>query len=314
MDTLNQVYSRASARRRYESWFVRLGLADGRGAWWFRYLLTNPGRQGCPEHARGRPVQVWATWFPRVGKPQSFIQGFPLDAFERSEKEKSPFHFAIQENSMDEESCRGHLLVDGHEIAWDLKYQSSFHCTLSSKGWIGFSRTPHSDAVFHGCIILDGRKFDNQPLGFGVQGHNCGYRHRNMWRWAHAHFQGATTASTFEALTYDMPLGLVFRKAVLWHEGWVHIFSKWREVREDRQELRWSFGATSSDGCELQVQFDGRGESLHRVRYVKTNCSGDFEVTNNSLANATLLLEEPGHPPRKLQTVGGAVVEAGGLP
>jgi hypothetical protein len=312
MNTLNTIYSPVSARRRYESWFVRLGLADGSGAWWFRYLLTNPGRQGCPEHARGGPVQVWATWFPRGGQPQSFIQGFPLDAFERSGKDQSPFHFGIHENSMQEESCRGHLLVDGHEITWDLKYHSSFHCTLSSKGWIGFSRTPHSDAVFHGSIILDDRKFDSRPLGFGLQGHNCGYRHRNMWTWAHAYFPGETTPSTFEALTYEMPLGVIFRKALLWHEGRAHIFSKWREVQEDRQKLLWAFRGSSRDGRAIQVDLDGGGDSLHRLSYVKTNCSGDFEVANNSLANATLLLEDPGHPPTKLQTAGGAVVEAGG--
>jgi len=47
MQTLNEVYSSLSVRRRYEVWFVRFGLPDGAGAWWFRYLLTNPGRDGC---------------------------------------------------------------------------------------------------------------------------------------------------------------------------------------------------------------------------------------------------------------------------
>jgi hypothetical protein len=42
--TLNEVYSSLSMKRRYEVWFLRLGLADGSGAWWFRYLLMNPYR------------------------------------------------------------------------------------------------------------------------------------------------------------------------------------------------------------------------------------------------------------------------------
>src|SRR5438552_1491622 len=49
VSTLNQVYSSLSTRRRYEVWFIRLGLADCSGAWWFRYLLMNPGREGCPD-------------------------------------------------------------------------------------------------------------------------------------------------------------------------------------------------------------------------------------------------------------------------
>src|ERR1700740_3391193 len=76
MKTLNKVYSPLSARRRYEVWFVRLGLADGSGAWWFRYLLLNPGRAGCEASPGTNPVQFWAAWFPRGGGAQSFIQGF----------------------------------------------------------------------------------------------------------------------------------------------------------------------------------------------------------------------------------------------
>ena len=49
--------------------------------------------------------------------------------------------------------------MDGHAISWNLRYRSTFRVTLSNKGWIGFSRTPHSDALFSGQITLDGRSF-----------------------------------------------------------------------------------------------------------------------------------------------------------
>src|SRR3989442_553024 len=55
--SLNAVFSTASMRRRYEVWFIRLGLADGSGAWWFRYLLMNLGRAalgGCPNYPGAR--------------------------------------------------------------------------------------------------------------------------------------------------------------------------------------------------------------------------------------------------------------------
>src|SRR6266571_6390349 len=76
LTTFNEVFSKLSLRRRYEVWFLRLGLADGSGAWWFRYLLTNPGRDGSASDARQQPIQIWATWFPRQGKPRTWIQGF----------------------------------------------------------------------------------------------------------------------------------------------------------------------------------------------------------------------------------------------
>lgn len=40
---LNAVYTRPTMRRRYEVWFIRLHLADGSGAWWFRYLYGCAG-------------------------------------------------------------------------------------------------------------------------------------------------------------------------------------------------------------------------------------------------------------------------------
>ena len=74
------------------------------------------------------------------------------------------------------------------------------------------------------------------PLGFGVQGHNCGYRHRSFWTWAHAYFPRPDgPPSTLEALVYDMPFGLVFRKAVLWHEGKQHVF---RNLRESQRTIQ----------------------------------------------------------------------------
>jgi len=310
-NTLNEAYSSLSLRRRYEVWFIRLGLAEGGGAWWFRYLLMNPGRGGCADNPLGMPVQIWATWFPLNGRPESFIQRFPLDGFRLSAKGHNPFHFAIGRNTIGEDFCQGRVNANGHDVSWDLRYSSTFRVTLSSKGWIGFSRTPHSDATFSGHIILDDRKFEGQPLGFGLQGHNCGYRHRNSWIWAHAYFRGRSP-STFEALVYDMPMGLVFRKGVLWHEGKQYVFRNLRENREDRRNLQWNFRCSSAEGAQLEVAIDGQGSGVHRLPYLKTDCSGDFEVANNSAASAVLRFERPATPTEELKTIGGTVLEMGG--
>ncbi len=310
MKTLNELYSSLSARRRYEVWFIRLGMADGSGAWWFRYLLMNPGRRGCPDDPHGTPVQVWATWFPRDGKPESFIQGFPLSGLDISARGQDPFHFRIGDNAIGENFCRGKLEAGGHAISWDLKWRSSFRVTLSSKGWIGFSRTPHSDALFSGRITIDDRSFERDHLGFGVQGHNCGYRHRNFWTWTHAYFPRTDAPpSTLEALVYEMPFGLVFRKAVLWHDGKKYEFGNLRDIRRDPDGFQWSFSGSAKNGCRLEGTIDGAGPSIHRLPYVKTNCSGSFEVTNNSLAKAAVRLERRGRPDETLEGTTAAVLE-----
>ena len=288
--SLNQTYSTRSTRRRYEAWFIRMGLADGSGAWWFRYLLMNPARPGCPGQGKGMPVQVWATWFPAEGRPLTLIQGFPIEEL-RFSVQGAPFQLQVGENCINENSCKGSLRVDEHAVSWDLHYESTFHVTLSAKGWIGFTRTPHSDARFSGRIVLDGARFDSSPLGFGVQGHNCGYRHREFWIWTHGFFlRSNARPTTLEALVYEMPLGLVFRKAILWHDGVQHVFRKLEETTKDREALAWSFQAHARDGLELEATIDGSGPSMHVLPYVKTDCTGVFQVSNNSRARARLRL------------------------
>jgi hypothetical protein len=312
VNTLNEAYSSLSTRRRYEVWFLRLALADSSGAWWFRYLLLNPGRAGCSDNPQGMPVQIWATWFPSNAKPQTYIQGWSLQNFELSRKGQ-PFHFRHGRNAIEENSCHGALQIAGHDVSWDLQYSSTFHATLSSKGWIGFSRTPHSNAVFSGHINLDGRLFSGTPLGFGLQGHNCGYRHRTYWIWMHAFFpQPDAPPSTLEALVYDMPFGLVFRRSVLWHKGKQLVFSDLREITRDRHNLAWRYQSRSKDGLRLDAALDGAGPSLHVLPYLRTDCSGTFEVFNNSLARAAIRLQHADGKSETLETNTGAVLEMGG--
>jgi hypothetical protein len=330
MKTLNERFSALSMRRRYEVWFLRLGLSDGSGAWWFRYLLMNTGRGGCAGDPQGQPVQVWATWFPREGKPETWIQGFPLQSL-RSKDEHlndagsnnprssnaglsgrgaSPFSLAIGENRIGENECHGRIDAAGQRISWDLRYRSSFRAELSSKGWIGFSRTPHSDAVFSGEIALNDRSFRGEPLGYGMQGHNCGYRHRHLWTWTHIHFPGPRgNGSTFEALAYEMPFGMVSRTAVLWHGGEKYTFRKFIESMRDARQLNWKLECADARGTKVEVSVCGREQFVHRLPYVKTDCSGRFEVANDSLASARMVLHRPGRAAEELTTDSGAVLE-----
>ncbi len=306
---LNAVYSSRKMKRRYEVWFLRCGLADGSGAWWFRYLVMNLGRGKWGAASTTQPAQVWATWFPRDGEPRSFIQGFPIQALELSEPRALPFYCRISANGIEEGVCWGNLRLEGHEISWKLRWTSDFGVTLSDKGWIGFSRSPHSDAAFAGEITFDGTKVAGEPLGFGVQGHNCGYRHRTFWRWMHAYFPRADgTASTVEALVYDMPLGMTFRKAVVWHAGKATVLRKMTEHEHvhEKGRLQWSF-AGLLDGTPVTLTVEGAAPRIHRLPYMKTDESGTFPVTNASGASAILKVGD-----EREETARGAVVEFGG--
>ena len=306
---LNAVYSTPKMRRRYEVWFVRCGLADGSGAWWFRYLLVN-NLKVPPEASARRHFQVWASWFPRDSAPQSFIVDLPLEQLAISTRGQVPFHCHDAENGIEEGRCWGNLRPDGHHISWNIRIHSHFGAKLSDKGWIGFSRSPHSDAAFSGEILFDGKKFSGEPLGFGVQGHNCGYRHRSYWRWIHAHFRQTDGGSTLEALVYDLPLGLVFRNAILWHRGEATIIRSVKELEiiRSKEQLRWRLAGKLDDGSPIEAFIEGVAPGVHELPYTKTDSSGTFPVSNTSLARATLKLGQS----ETLETETGAVLEMGG--
>jgi hypothetical protein len=311
---MNAVYSTQMMKRRYEVWFVRCGLANGSGAWWFRYLLMNLGRKGRSGERPYSPVQVWATWFPRDAKPKTFIRGYPVEPLDLSARNKLPFYFRIAECGIEEDACWGDLNLDGHAISWKLRNQSNFGVVLSDKGWIGFSKSPHSNAQFSGEIVFDGRRFSGDPLGFGVQGHNCGYRHRTYWRWMHAYFPPAQErgASTLEALVYDMPFGMVFRKAVWWHNSQAVILKNFQELETSRDvdRLEWKFSGNDGAGLRVDATVEASPPEIHVLPYLKTDCSGTLPVSNASLANAVVRFGKNGT--EVLETIGGAVLEMGG--
>ena len=303
-------------KRRYEVWFLRCGLADGSGAWWFRYLLLNPGRQGCAANSSpaAMPVQVWATWFPRHGPPsETLIEGFPLGSLQLSARRETPFFLRVADCGIEDGLCWGNLHVDGHSLSWKLRYHSTFGAVLSHKGWIGFSQSPHSNAIFSGEILFDGQTFTGAPLGFGVQGHNCGYRHRTYWRWMHAYFFDDTgKPSTLEAVVYDMPLGMTFRNAIWWNGAKptrLHRIQE-REIVNNSSNSRWTFTAKTQEGSPVEVTVEATEPQIHHLPYTKTDCSGTFPVTNASLARAQIRFGNS--LDQILETATGAVLEFGG--
>jgi hypothetical protein len=306
---LNAVYSTAKMRRRYEVWFIRCGLADGSGAWWFRYLLVQQPKSTAAFPQR-RYFQVWAAWFPKEAAPKSFSVDVPLQELHLSEPGRVPFHCRVNESGIEEGRCWGNLRPEGHHISWNLRIHSHFGVKLSDKGWIGFSRSPHSDATYSGEIIFDDKKFSGEPLGFGVQGHNCGYRQRTYWRWMHAYFPQPGAASTLEALVYDLPLGLVFRNAIWWHAGNAsrvrHI--KELEIVRSAAQFRWKFSGLLDNGSSIEALLEAATPGIHELRYAKTDGSGTFPVSNASLARALVKLGSG----ETLETQAGAVLEMGG--
>jgi len=99
------------------------------------------------------------------------------------------------------------------------------------------------------------------------------------------------------------------RNAVLWHDGEKYTFRKFRESLRDSQKLKWNLECTDARGTHVEVSVCGREGFVHHLPYMKTDCSGRFEVANDSLALARLVLQRPGSAAEELVTDSGAVLE-----
>jgi len=76
--------------------------------------------------------------------------------------------------------------------------------------------------------------------------------------------------------------------------------------------LRWEFSCADRNGTQVEVVLDGSGPNRHRLPYLKTDCTGSFEVTNNSLARAVIRVHQKDRLVEELETATGAVLEMAG--
>ena len=87
------------------------------------------------------------------------------------------------------------------------------------------------------------------------------------------------------------------------------MFRNLRDTDSRLEPMQWNFHCAARNGMQLEAAIDGRGASVDRLPYLRTDCSGSFEVVNNSLASASLVIQSAGRPVDKLETNKGAVLE-----
>jgi hypothetical protein len=126
----------------------------------------------------------------------------------------------------------------------------------------------------------------------------------------HAYFPQPDGGSTLEALVYDLPFGLAFRNAILWHHGKPTRVQKIKELKITRSSghLHWNFSGQLDDGVPIEASIEGVAPGVHELPYTKTDGLGTFPVSNASLARAIVKLGQG----EALETGTGAVLEMGG--
>jgi hypothetical protein len=141
---MNVVYTARQMKRRYEVWFLRCGLADGRGAWWLRYLLLNLGRGGAARSHRPNLCKFGLPGSRAKASRRHSSKAIPPRALQLSSRRQLPFHLRIAESAIEEGTCWGEPQGGRARDFVEAAYHSQFGVVLSDKDGSVFRnrRTP----------------------------------------------------------------------------------------------------------------------------------------------------------------------------
>ena len=217
-------------------------------------------------------------------------------------------------------SATGH----GRLAAWELEFESSaaplHHLP---RPWMYRSPlprtkllTPHPDARFRGSVEVDGRVVALDGW-CGMVGHNWGAEHAERWIWLHG---GDFTGGDGEAWL-DVALGRIRVGPITtpWVANGVLSLDGRRHRVGGPQRVSTTEVREAPDRCEfcltgqhLTVQGVVGAERRHFAGWIYADPDGSqHHAVNCSVADMTIALSTPGHPPRTLEAVGSAVYELG---
>jgi hypothetical protein len=207
----------AARRDHVESYFLKVSDPSGDRALWIKATLFASARE--PERAT---AEGWAIAFDRrSGKAQHLAVKHALPAASASFSDRgldvrwslpapADEHFALRPGE-----ARGRVAHRGHAIGWDLRFEGEarpimpFPFEAMYRGPFPKSKlvTPYPDLRISGEVLVDGARWDVSGWR-GMQGHNWGRGHADLYAWCHANAWEEDDADfTLEALSGRVRIG-----------------------------------------------------------------------------------------------------------
>jgi hypothetical protein len=194
-----------------ESYFCKLNDPEGRRALWLKAtILVRQG--GTP-----RLAEAWAVAFDRDGRHVAAKETVPLgDArFPRSALDVTVAGLTLQEGRITGEVASG-----GARIAVDLRFTPGapalpLYPAPLYRGRFPSTKvvSPHPDSRFSGTYTVDGETIQVEEWR-GMQGHNWGPRHTELYAWGHVNQWEGEDDLVFEGATGRMKMGSLLLPAL----------------------------------------------------------------------------------------------------
>jgi hypothetical protein len=282
----------ARAGDHVESYFMKLNDASGRQALWLKATILAGGD-------RAPLAEAWAIGFDRELGHVAVKHVVPHAEARFSKYELDLSVGAVE---MSEGKTRGKIQSGEHVIEWELEFDASGSPLVPyphPKMYTGpFPSqklvSPHPDTKFSGSYRVDGR--ETRVDGWrGMQGHNWGKRHTELYAWGHVNQWEDAEELLLEGVTARVKLGPVLAPPLtllcVWHRGRRYELNETKTLLRARGTVSprvWTF---RSRGPDASIEGELRAETADMAGLYYENPNGEMTYCLNSkIARAELTL------------------------
>jgi len=235
---------------RYEVYYLTFNHLESGRAFWIRYTLNSPSKDGSEPYA-----QVWFSYFDAAEPGRNFALKRKY-SIEKMHVEENLFTLWIDGCEISTGHIKGHIEDAVHEVRWDLEYTCDDPVHLHLPKFLykyqiadTIVLSPGVDAKFSGKIMVDGERlaFDGAP---GCQTHIWGKKHAQRWAWGHCNAFDGSPGTVFEGLSVQIRRAGITLPAVnllfLRHNGREYRFTEVLSALRCRSSFDtgyWNFSA-----------------------------------------------------------------------
>jgi hypothetical protein len=284
-----------------ESYFLKLNDAEGRRALWIKATILARSRRGSAPVA-----EAWAIAFDRAG---DHLGAKAIVALDRARFSRAGLDVRVADLAISAGRIEGSVASNGRRIAIALDFTTTsqplvlFPSPRLYEGPIPSSKlvSPYPDARFTGHYAVDGERVE--VAGWrGMQGHNWGTRHTELYAWAHCNQWENEEDLILEGATARVKVGPLLAPALtvlcVWRRGVRYAFNQPQVLLRSRGTVgmrAWTFHAESK---LARVEGELSAETRDFVGLHYENPDGAMTYCLNSkIAAGTMTLAVKGRPP-----------------
>jgi hypothetical protein len=295
-----------------ESYFLKLNDPTGRRALWLKAtILAGKGRAPVAE--------AWSIAFDRQTRHVGVKQVVP---FSEARFSRDGLDVRVADLELGLGRTRGSVVREGRRVQWDLEFDPKGAPLVpypSAKLYEGpFPSqkmvTPHPNTRFTGKYSVDGDEVRVEGWR-GMQGHNWGKRHTELYAWGHVNQWENAEDLVLEGATARIKLGPILAPPMtllcVWHGERRYVFNQVRQLIKNRGSITtrsWRFEAESA---EAHVHGELAADTGEMVGLHYENPNGEMTYCLNSKIAWGLLVLEPKSGQRLQARTHAAALEIG---